>query len=245
MELTEKILLSSIVAISFTPLKASAQTFYFELEGLNGTVTKSFGTQEFSTLVGRVDTGEGSFTEASYYGDFRFANYHSIRLAMLDNEGNYVNHFIYENIYAGTNGGTSSNPINGFSFWDVSSSWGARFDINFSGDFDLTFNENNNIIYTPSNCSVLVDCPSDPNDVFYYSGKYRINDVSSLTGFISSVVTGGDFQYDLGNGDYRTALTFSTSSKFSSAVPEPSTYAMMLTGFGIIGFMATRRRKQA
>jgi hypothetical protein len=41
-------------------------------------------------------------------------------------------------------------------------------------------------------------------------------------------------------GDYIFVDNFTVS-----AVPEPSTYALMLGGLGLVGFMAARRRKQA
>lgn len=34
-------------------------------------------------------------------------------------------------------------------------------------------------------------------------------------------------------------------SKINAAIPEPETYALMLAGLGVVGFMANRRRKQA
>lgn len=45
---------------------------------------------------------------------------------------------------------------------------------------------------------------------------------------------------DVNGGDAYDSLAFRVSSV--SAVPEPSTYALMLGGLGLVGFMAARRR---
>jgi hypothetical protein len=58
-------------------------------------------------------------------------------------------------------------------------------------------------------------------------------------GFAPIDVTGGIFTFDqpvqVGTWEIRVA----------EAVPEPSTWAMMILGFGGIGFMACRRRNKA
>jgi hypothetical protein len=43
------------------------------------------------------------------------------------------------------------------------------------------------------------------------------------------------------------ALTFNSSSNvtFTAAVPEPETYAMMMAGLGMLGFIARRRKQSA
>jgi len=63
-----------------------------------------------------------------------------------------------------------------------------------------------------------------------------------------------DYNQNLGAGSYRLDImgdvTGSNGSSYTitaavSAVSEPSTYALMLGGLGLVGFMAARRRKQA
>jgi hypothetical protein len=47
-----------------------------------------------------------------------------------------------------------------------------------------------------------------------------------------------------GDRDYND-FTFSFTNVAVNAVPEPETYAMMLTGLGLLGFLARRRKKGA
>ena len=46
------------------------------------------------------------------------------------------------------------------------------------------------------------------------------------------------YGYNNGTGDSEVSL----SSTFTNAVPEPETYALMLGGLGVIGFLARRRK---
>ena len=78
--------------------------------------------------------------------------------------------------------------------------------------------------------------PIGINDEFLLSGSnslFSLIPVDMLT--ISNIQTDG---IGVWSGSY------SITEIQVSAVPEPSTYALMLGGLGLVGFMATRRRKQ-
>ena len=49
--------------------------------------------------------------------------------------------------------------------------------------------------------------------------------------------------YDIGTIGVGKAVTFGYSYSFATPVPEPQTYAMLLAGLGLMGFVVSRRRK--
>ena len=51
-------------------------------------------------------------------------------------------------------------------------------------------------------------------------------------------------QFGFGTGTFRLSADPGTPELFAAAVPEPSTWAMMILGFAGVGFMAYRRKKQ-
>ncbi|MES3012594.1 MAG: PEP-CTERM sorting domain-containing protein [Pseudomonadota bacterium] len=76
----------------------------------------------------------------------------------------------------------------------------------------------------------------DQFSLYYYNGVgAAITSISYTTLGVNTNVQG------IGNGLSHATLY---GSSVTPPVPEPETYALMLAGLGVVGFMANRRRKQ-
>jgi hypothetical protein len=78
-----------------------------------------------------------------------------------------------------------------------------------------------------------------------------LNDAAAFVSQAQNAAAGGDYATELQQDHYQSVVYQSNSGTgngngnlVTGAVPEPSTWAMMILGFGGIGFMAYRRRKQ-
>lgn len=118
----------------------------------------------------------------------------------------------------------------------------------FTDNFNFTLSEGNifSALATSSIASISEFTDISLEDMV--GTTYDISGVFSVAEF-TEVSTGGSTFLDAGSyilsisgvaSAYSTGYTLNTVT----AVPEPSTIALMLGGLGMVGFMAARRRKQ-
>ena len=118
-----------------------------------------------------------------------------------------------------------------------------KFNWNYSGDhayfdvhaeLDAIINGVEVGIYNPAN----ENCCNSPSNGFNQSGTYDFGtlQVGDNYGFI---MRGSNSDSD--DHLYGT-LNITDANASVSAVPEPETYAMLLTGLGLMGFMVRRRK---
>lgn len=98
-------------------------------------------------------------------------------------------------------------------------------------------------IGNPASASLVVDCFCGiawSSDVFALAGGPKdlalgINAVNGATWSVATAASGGYFGAD---------FTANVVGTFAAVVPEPQTWAMMIAGFGLVGFAARRRRSE-
>lgn len=84
----------------------------------------------------------------------------------------------------------------------------------------------------------------------FANGSEQVLDGSAIVGVGNNIGKSGRVTYDFGSGPQLKAITFSSSTpafeidNIVAAAPEPSTWLMMILGFGLVGGALRRRRSQ-
>lgn len=144
-----------------------------------------------------------------------------------------------DNLSTSFSANTGLNVINVIPRSDVTYSSAATSSNGTTRDFDVTFNFVNSFLYDPSMGNLLLDLTS-------FGGSNRSG--TTLDG--QNVLGDGTSSLFLQNGTGGTGATntFGFVTRFQTAavtgaVPEPSTWGMMLLGFGAMGVSLRRRRR--
>jgi len=198
-----------------------------------------------ATITGLVNTGTG----ASGTQDTNYALTSNSSDTTIANSYGYVT-------------GGSGFPFNYWTANTATSKWitptldqAQTFDANANGTYtyELKFNLAGDVA---SSAAFTGQFSADNSAVVTLNGK-AIGSSSGFTSWSSFASSGATFNSGLNtldftvtnwaqNGGNPTGLRVEFTSSSVTAVPEPETYAMLLAGLGLVGFMARRRKaKQA
>ena len=220
----KKLLFSTVLLAAFGTAQAIPVLNYSIDEGPSGPATGTSFLFSYAALNTAVGTSVFSSNQSGYKGGSLQVDVvpASLTFTYLGKEAGHSNQFTYD--LAGANE---------HSFWTASTSKGTQFwvSVNEEGYLELTFKDLTNALTASSG----------------YDGS---NPNNSKFGFLG--VQGVDFK---GKGDFDYLITFNDNYadadyndmvvgvKAVQAIPEPETYALMLAGLGVVGFMARRRRQ--
>ena len=138
---------------------------------------------------------------------------------------------------------TTSNTLDTAGGYDIT---GISGTLNGFGTVSLITNPNQPNVFTIQNPPFSGGANLSIDNVWYSSDPHL--DGNGLAFLTSGGLTGGLWgnapgNYGLFLGNYDIYISNSSDVTVSSAVPEPSTWAMMILGFASVAFMAYRRKR--
>ena len=139
---------------------------------------------------------------------------------------------VIDNLYTGSTGGKNATSTT-FSAMNVTQGGSSSLD-----DVYLNGGSGHEIGIRLNNCSILTG--ANNGDTISWSGQV-VFDYLDISDFMASSWSGNS----LNAGDSDELILDGGYNINIAAVPEPSTYALMIGGLGLVGLMAARRRKQA
>ncbi len=110
--------------------------------------------------------------------------------------------------------------------------------------FNTTVSNNNTATFSIADGLVSLYADGTASDTFI--GSFPFTGATGVSSHEFGPVADGNYFYRItGVANGTSGGLYNVTSTVTTPVPEPETYALMLAGLGVIGFVARRRRPQA